>query len=634
GDGGRNIINLSSINSVVGGGPVRINGNGGNDELTGINQGSSTDIIDGGAGNDTINGLNGDDQLSGGSGNDTLNGGGGADKLAGGSGRDTLTGGSGADAFVFASGEGSGNLANADRITDFGNGADIIRITDGGPGFGFSDLTITDDGSGNAIIENDVTGRIVAVVENTSAASLTAADFAFTADPIVLDLNGDGVDLTSIKNGVAFDHDGDGVKEQSGWVGPGDALLAVDTNGDGLIENGTEIFSEVFEGGSYANSVEALRTLDSNGDGTIDASDARFDEIKVWQDTDSDGVTDDGELKTLAEHGIVSIGLDSTATDQSVNGNAVFAEGAFIKSDGSSGTYVGVNFGVAAGQDRARLAGENITVAAGLAVLIFALADHANAAAIASVAVVETPAEGSVEIGDDMSVTFTAGGEIGSQTIVLELTHQDGSITLETIEVDVVAAADANPAAVAADSGAADDMDSDPVAAEAEDASTSEAAAVAPAVQTGTDGADILIGTDGDDVLMGLGGEDVLSGGAGNDVLIGGADSDTLTGGSGNDTFVIDADVLADAELADFITDYSHGQDTVDLSNLLDAALGEAPADPDAAVSVTNDGSVTTIAVDKDGTGGETPQTVATLDGVHTTVRILFDDTSGPTDVS
>ncbi len=172
-----------------------------------------------------------------------------------------------------------------------------------------------------------------------------ASEVGGGSDPIVLDLDGDGVELSAPADGVAFDIDADGDADQIGWVGPDDGLLVIDGDGNGIIDDGSEVFSEVFEGGAYASSLDALRSLDSNGDGVIDAKDTRFGEIKVWQDADSDGQTDGGELKTLSEHGIISLDLDANDADTSNNGNLVFAEGEFTTSDGDTGSYVGVSFG-------------------------------------------------------------------------------------------------------------------------------------------------------------------------------------------------------------------------------------------------------------------------------------------------
>lgn len=79
-------------------------------------------------------------------GDDILTTGAGADRLNGGIGNDTMTGGAGADVFVLSAGN-----SGADTITDFADGQDLIQIY-GGTSTQFSDLTIADDGSGNALI--------------------------------------------------------------------------------------------------------------------------------------------------------------------------------------------------------------------------------------------------------------------------------------------------------------------------------------------------------------------------------------------------------------------------------------------------------------------------------------------------
>ncbi|WP_210326178.1 DUF5801 repeats-in-toxin domain-containing protein [Oricola nitratireducens] len=152
-------------------------------------------------------------------------------------------------------------------------------------------------------------------------------------------------------------------------------------------------------------------------------------------------------------------------------------------------------------------------------------------------------------------------------------------------------------------------------------------------VQTGL----AIQGTDGDDVLIGTDGNDILIGGDGDDILAGGLGSDTMTGGEGADTFVIGVDSLTDVDVKDIITDYADGEDTIDLSELLQSLGTDAPTDAgeaEAVVNLVNNGTDTTVQVDADGTGsGTTMVDVATLHGVHTTISILFDDSDTPTDV-
>jgi Ca2+-binding RTX toxin-like protein len=84
----------------------------------------------------------------------------------------------------------------------------------------------------------------------------------------------------------------------------------------------------------------------------------------------------------------------------------------------------------------------------------------------------------------------------------------------------------------------------------------------------GFDGADSLYGDLGDDALAGGSGNDFLSGGAGNDILLGGSGADMLTGGAGNDLFLFQmaAESSTEAFLRDVITDFTSGQDIIDLT--------------------------------------------------------------------
>jgi hypothetical protein len=85
-------------------------------------------------------------------------------------------------------------------------------------------------------------------------------------DPIVFDLDGDGIELTDTANGVRFDITGTGKAVQTAWVRGGDALLAWDRNGNGKIDSGLELFGD--QRGA-TNGFEELRKLDTNSDGFI-----------------------------------------------------------------------------------------------------------------------------------------------------------------------------------------------------------------------------------------------------------------------------------------------------------------------------------------------------------------------------
>ncbi len=157
---------------------------------------------------------------------------------------------------------------------------------------------------------------------------------------IILDLDGDGIEMRSIKRAsAAFDMNGDGVADDTGWVGRDDGLLVIDRNNDGEINNVSEL-SLASEDADANSAMEALAALDNNNDRVIDAKDVRFGELKVWIDANGNGVTDAGELKTLEEVGITSINLAMRNLEgQADTGkNILLSTATFRRSNGSTGT--------------------------------------------------------------------------------------------------------------------------------------------------------------------------------------------------------------------------------------------------------------------------------------------------------
>ncbi|WP_241090048.1 calcium-binding protein [Pseudomonas viridiflava] len=159
-------------------------------------------------------------------------------------------------------------------------------------------------------------------------------------DPLVLDLDGDGIETVSSNVGIVFDHDGDKNKTGTGWVSGDDGLLVMDLNGDNIINSGAELFGvdRVMSNGTKAsNGFEALADLDSNEDGFFDAGDESFNAVKVWQDFNQDGVSQPSELKTLEQLGIVSIGVKSVDAGHNNNGNIITATGTYTHIDPATG---------------------------------------------------------------------------------------------------------------------------------------------------------------------------------------------------------------------------------------------------------------------------------------------------------
>jgi len=160
-------------------------------------------------------------------------------------------------------------------------------------------------------------------------------------DPLAIDLNGDGVQTISIDSGVLFDFNDDQMRTGTGWLDANDGFLVYDHNGNGIIDNGGELFgvdTRKTDGSLAKDGFDALRDLDSNGDGIFNAEDAEFANLKVWQDKNSDGISQADELKTLDELGITAINLDSQETNIDSNGNRIAATGTVEFADGSTST--------------------------------------------------------------------------------------------------------------------------------------------------------------------------------------------------------------------------------------------------------------------------------------------------------
>jgi hypothetical protein len=176
------------------------------------------------------------------------------------------------------------------------------------------------------------------VAGNVSAASTSTLSFNGTT-PLVLDLNGDGIHTVGQSAGVLFDVAANGALKRTGWVDAHDGVLALDANGDGVINNGSELFGSgttLSNGSKAANGYAALAQYDANQDGTIDANDAVFANLKVWVDANTDGITEAGELKTLAELGIASLNLNALNAMGTENGNSVTLQSSWKDVNGVS----------------------------------------------------------------------------------------------------------------------------------------------------------------------------------------------------------------------------------------------------------------------------------------------------------
>jgi len=321
----------------------------------------------------TYNGAGGDDNLSGKSGSNELNGYYGSDILNGGGGNDILNGGYGNDTYNYNFGQGNDIIfdsSGSDKIVITGN------ISKYSLEFSFSangaDLLVSASGASSYLVVKDWVdnaNRIETI--QASDGTLTAdyintlLDFQDHSDPgapggpiifpIVLDMDGDGIELLSPDaSSVKIDVDGDGVKDRLGWVGANDALLAIDRNGDGKV-NGLDEISFVNDAPGARTDLEGLAGFDSNKDGALDALDDRFGDFLVWRDENQNGKSEKSELLTLAQAGISSINLTPTTTGNTTDGatdNVILNTTEFIREDGSTGAVGDVAFVYRSGTHR------------------------------------------------------------------------------------------------------------------------------------------------------------------------------------------------------------------------------------------------------------------------------------------
>jgi Ca2+-binding RTX toxin-like protein len=168
-------------------------------------------------------------------------------------------------------------------------------------------------------------------------------------DPLVLDLNGNGIETIApdATNPVLFDHTGSGIRTGTGWVAPSDGFLVMDRNGNGTIDTGAELFGDstpLADGSLASDGFAALADLDSNHDNQINVADAQFASLRVWRDLNQDGVSQSGELFTLAAAGVASLSLaHTTGVTALPNGNTIGSQGSFTRTDGSTSAMDGVD---------------------------------------------------------------------------------------------------------------------------------------------------------------------------------------------------------------------------------------------------------------------------------------------------
>jgi hypothetical protein len=132
----------------------------------------------------------------------------------------------------------------------------------------------------------------------------------------MLDFESASYKVSTAANGVLFDIDGDGKVERVAWpTGSETAFLFLDRNGNGLPDDGTELFGDhtrLRSGLPAHNGFEALLEFDSDFDGVITRSDAVWSELRLWFDRNRDGHADSTEIVALGDRNLLGISVAPT----------------------------------------------------------------------------------------------------------------------------------------------------------------------------------------------------------------------------------------------------------------------------------------------------------------------------------
>lgn len=153
-----------------------------------------------------------------------------------------------------------------------------------------------------------------------SSVVIRAGD-AVNIDPLVINFDGKGAELSQTR--FAFDIDNDGTEDQIATLRPGSGLLVLDRNGDGLVNNGSELF-----GPRTGQGFAELAQYDEDGNRFIDEGDSIYHQLRIWT------INEDGssQLAALGDKNIGAIFLGHVTTPFQIKDTANQSLGEVVRS--------------------------------------------------------------------------------------------------------------------------------------------------------------------------------------------------------------------------------------------------------------------------------------------------------------
>ena len=447
-------------------------------------------------------------------------------------------------------------------------------------------------------------------------------------DPLLLDLTGNGVHMTDIRDGVLFDTDHSGTLKRSGWADRTTGMLVID-DGSGQVKDVSQMFSEYYDGkvgvngaageAKFKEGFAALASEDANKDGVIDQRDPIWSKLRVWVDGTHDAKVDGGELKTLAELGITQINVRAVASPQAEmrDGNKVLATGSFTM-NGKNQEALAVDF---LGDPVS-----NVVTSQGTGTRVTSTTSGSNSRTTSAYASQSTTGEtlDAAQLGvnnlyggsgDDTLIAAPAGGWLvggaGSNTY-------NGGVG---DDVFVISASD-NPTNIQGNGG------HDTAIIVGDKGVVLNMARAGLTIAQGGGGNDtIMSGGIGSAFIKGGSGNSTLVGGSGNDVLVGGTGHNTIIGGSGK--AVIYAGPKGDTIYASEGGSIIHAGGGADKifggagNDIIEVGHGNATIDGDGGINlVTLHGTHGDYRITRTATGYEVADKVAGRDGTVTLSNI------------